>query len=273
VPRPVVQRFAAFALVVAGCAGNAEPARSATAGLAPERVSEVAHRAPASAPASVSLGRPNGGALQMGVRMPDGPAWHLTAPHHAWGTGETVAQLTHAIEQVHARFPDGHPLYIGDLSRELGGPLYPHLSHQSGRDVDLGYYYQPRVKAPWYLTATPNTLDRARTWALIKTLITETDVEFIFVDRRVQTLLREHALARGEDREWLDTVLKPGSRYAQTLVRHAAGHATHMHVRFYSSTAPRPSVAASRLIAVCSPDTSLARSISSSTLPRRVTTS
>src|SRR4029450_8679153 len=31
-------------------------------------------------------------------------------------------------------------LLVGDLSREYGGPLAGHRSHQSGRDADVGFF-------------------------------------------------------------------------------------------------------------------------------------
>ena len=81
------------------------------------------------------------------------------------------------------------------------------------------------------------TLDAARSWSLVKALITETDVEYIFINRSVQKLLKRHALAAGEDPAWLDTVFQVGSRHPSPIVRHAWGHDTHMHVRFYNPKA------------------------------------
>src|SRR5437764_593142 len=78
-----------------------------------------------------------------------------------------------------------------------------HASHQSGRDADLGYYYKPGYQA-WYQPASVYTMDRARSWAFVRALVTETDVEAIFIDMRVQRLLYEYALSAGEDRAWLD---------------------------------------------------------------------
>lgn len=187
---------------------------------------------------SVSLGRPNAGALTSAVQMPEDPRWELVVPQHAWGTQETVDGIARAVESVHEVHGEAHPLHIGDLSRRFGGPLYPHRSHQSGRDVDLGYYYLPG-KAAWYQRASKRTLDVARTWTLVRALITRSDVEYIFIDRAVQKLLREHALSLGEDKEWLATVFQYKSIQPGAIVRHTWGHATHMHVRFYSPKAQR----------------------------------
>jgi murein endopeptidase len=186
---------------------------------------------------SVSVGRANGGALLNGVRMPDGGNWEIIDPSRAYATQETIDFLRTAIEAVNAQFPEGtHPLYIGHLSRAGGGFLRPHRSHQSGRDADLSYYYVPE-RAEWYRPATPQTLDAARTWAFVRALVTQTDVEYIFISTRVQLLLKEYALSIGEDPDWLDTVFQYRSRNPEPIIRHTWGHGTHMHVRFYNPKA------------------------------------
>ncbi|MEM6789344.1 MAG: penicillin-insensitive murein endopeptidase [Myxococcota bacterium] len=186
---------------------------------------------------SMSVGKPNGGALINGVRMPEHEGWELIIPQLAWGTEETVGYLRTAVEAVRAAFPEGtHPMFIGHLSRREGGPLRPHRSHQSGRDVDLGYYYIPE-RAEWYRPANALTLDRARSWAFVRALVTRTDVEYIFISIRVQKLLKEYALSVGEDADWLDTLFEYRSRHPEPLIRHTWGHQTHMHVRFYNPKA------------------------------------
>lgn len=186
----------------------------------------------------MSLGKTNAGALLNAVQMPTGEHWEVVVPQAAYGTQETIDQLIVAIKLVNRQFADTHRLAIGNISRELGGPLRPHRSHQSGRDVDTGYYYVPE-KAEWYRPATRGTLDRARSWAFIRALVTETDVEMIFIDRAVQKLIKEHALSVGEDPEWLDTIFQYGSKHPEPIVRHAWGHRSHIHIRFYSPLAQK----------------------------------
>lgn len=183
---------------------------------------------------SMSWGLPNGGALFNGVQLPDSPFWKLADPEHAWGTRESIDFVSHAISRVNQDFPNTPPLYVGDFSARSGGKLRPHQSHQSGRDVDLGFYYTTGVA--WYKRATARNLDRARTWALLETLLTEARVEYVFVDRSIQPLLREYALAQGEDPQWLARVFE-GPTNRDAIVRHRWGHATHMHVRFENPTA------------------------------------
>lgn len=185
---------------------------------------------------SMSVGAPNGGRLINAVRLPDDPRWELVDPANAWGTAETVAYLRTAIAAVHARFPETPPLHIGHISRQSGGYLSPHRSHQSGRDVDLGYYYKPEAHQ-WYRRANKQTLDLDRTWALVRSLITETDVRLILIDISVQRVLREHAEKLGEDPQWLDDVFRGNGPQRRPLIRHEPGHATHIHVRFYNPVA------------------------------------
>lgn len=183
---------------------------------------------------SMSVGAPNRGSLFNGVQLPDSPLWKLADPEHAWGTRESIDFVAHAISRVNEYFPDAPVLYVGDFSGKAGGRLRPHQSHQSGRDVDLGYYYS--TGPAWYKRATAKTLDRPRTWALLETLLKETRVEYVFMDRSIQLLLKEYALAQGEDPEWLSRVFE-GPANRDSIVRHRWGHATHLHVRFENPTA------------------------------------
>mgnify|MGYP001035362814 CR=1 FL=1 len=183
----------------------------------------------------ISIGTAHSGVLIAGVRMPEGPNWQLTNPGLAWGTKETVDALAHAIDAVAARFPDTPPLFIGDISAKRGGHLPPHVSHQSGRDADVGYYLTEPARP--YTTATAANLDRARTWHLLRTLIVDSDVDLILVDTQIQRLLKAHALSIGEDPAWLDQIFQVGGKSSRPIIFHAKGHANHFHVRFYSPVA------------------------------------
>jgi penicillin-insensitive murein endopeptidase len=184
----------------------------------------------------MSIGTAHSGVLVAGVRMPEGANWYLTSPGLAWGTKETVDALAHAIDAVAARFPDTPPLFIGDISAKHGGHLPPHVSHQAGRDADVGYYLTTDARRP-YTTATAANLDRARTWHLLRTLIADSDVDLILVDTQIQRLLKAHALSIGEDPAWLDQIFQVGGKSSRPVIFHAKGHANHFHVRFYSPVA------------------------------------
>lgn len=183
---------------------------------------------------SISVGKPNAGRLINGVQMPPGDAWDVVVPGTAWATQETIDSLKVAISEVMNAFPGTPKLPIGDISAENGGYLSPHLSHQAGRDVDIGYYYVSGQK--WYRRANAENLDLRRTWAFVRALVTDTDVEMLLIDHGIQQLIRGYAESIGENREWLDLLFR-GKGAVPPLIRHAPGHATHIHIRFYSPIA------------------------------------
>lgn len=183
----------------------------------------------------MSVGRTNGGMLVNGIQMPRGQRWELIDPAHAWGTRETVDAIIRCIDAVHREFPDSPQMQIGHISGRRGGPTSPHKSHQSGRDVDVSYYYTNETR--WFTRAHRGNLDRARTWAFVRALIVESDVEMILIDAGLQRLLEEHARSIGEDQAWLDDIFRGVSGKYPAMIRHARGHATHIHVRFHSPIA------------------------------------
>ena len=185
---------------------------------------------------AMSVGYASGGMLVNGVRMPEGAHYQLIDPGGAWGTEETIAAIVRCLATVNQRFPDTPKMFIGHISGKNGGHLSPHKSHQSGRDVDLGYYYD-RGESRWFSRATAKNLDVARTWAFVRALIGETDVELILIDTSIQKLLKDYARTLGEDPAWLDEVFQVGSKSRRPLIRYAPGHATHLHVRFYNPVA------------------------------------
>lgn len=177
----------------------------------------------------ISVGRPNRGTLINPVMLPDADGIEIVNRERNFGTRVTVDSLLAAVAEVRARYPKTPPLRVGDISRSQGGYIRPHRSHQNGLDVDLGYYYS--TDARWYTKANAGNLDRERTWALVKALIAQGTVEYLFMDRSVQALLREHALASGEPREWVDGLFQKAPR-TEAVIRHTSGHLTHFHVRF-----------------------------------------
>ncbi len=189
-------------------------------------------------PASVgplALGAPNAGALINGVQMPKSDKWIVQDPSCAWGTQETIDAIAKSIEKVYAEHPGSPPLAIGHISSKKGGHLSPHKSHQSGRDVDLGYYHAPPKSV--FVRATENNLDLQRTWALVKVIVTETETDLVLIDTGIQRILAKYALAHGEDEAFVDRVFQVRDKHPSPLVRHARGHGNHLHVRFSSPIA------------------------------------
>lgn len=185
---------------------------------------------------SASVGTPNAGRLVNAVQLPRDPKWRVVLdPERSWGTQETVDSIGHAISRVHEEFPDTRSLMIGDISYEHGGRFSPHSSHQSGRDIDIGFYY--RTKAPWYTVGKKDNLDLPRTWELLRVLAAETNVEVIFLDWKIQNMLRRYAVSVGEDRAFLNRVFDGKGIDGGALVQHKPRHDTHIHVRFVNPIA------------------------------------
>ena len=187
-----------------------------------------------------SVGRPNRGSLVDGKRFPAGKGYFVRRTARSWGTDHAIAYVLHAIEVTRRRHPKVHRLAIGDLSREHGGSLPGHRSHQSGRDVDLGLYYRarppevPREFAP----GSARNLHLAATWTLLEALLATRDapggVEYVFLDYELQRLLYEWALAHGAAKRDLDAVFQypQGKEKGGTLIQHVPAHHDHLHVRF-----------------------------------------
>lgn len=180
---------------------------------------------------SISVGFAEAGRLINGARLESGEAWRVTAPQYAWGTAETIDHLITAARSVREKLPQAPPLRVGHIGKREGGYLRPHQSHQSGRDVDLGFYYPKGVDPARPRGNREQLMDLPANWELVRALVTLTDVQVILVDRRVQERLYQYALSRGENREWLDRLFRSGPA---SLLRHARRHRDHFHVRFFA---------------------------------------
>ncbi len=183
----------------------------------------------------MSLGSPNAGALINGVQAVENELYKPISPGGTWATQETLDFLAAALRKVHEAYPDTPPLALGDISARRGGPARPHLSHQSGRDVDIAYFYNDG--AGWYARGTSKNLDLPRNWAFVRALLSETDVDLILIDQSIQVLLEEYARQHGEDPAWLAGVFRGVPSKLRPLIRHAPGHATHFHIRFFNPIA------------------------------------
>ena len=203
-----------------------------------DRAADVVEPAEDTGPTE-SLGQPWNGKLVNGERMPRGEGYQLRRPQRAFGASHVVEHLQHAIAEVRALYPDVHTLAIGDLSQRGGGKIGDHHSHQSGLDVDVGFYFT-RVPDgyPDTFVAANGELDLQATWALLTSFIRtsdlETGVQMIFLDYDVQARLYKFAKQRGTPEEDLAVIFQypRGKDTLAGIVRHWPHHADHLHVRF-----------------------------------------
>ncbi|HYV48520.1 MAG TPA: penicillin-insensitive murein endopeptidase [Myxococcaceae bacterium] len=180
---------------------------------------------------SISIGFTDEGRLVNGERFPDGDGWVVVDPEKSYATRETVEAVITAVKVVREQFPDAPPLRVNQISAREGGWLRPHKSHQNGRDVDLAFYY-PSAE-PVRARERERYIDKQKTWALLKALVTRTDVQMVLLDKRVQKVLYDAALKSGEDKGWLDSLFNGPT----PLVQHARRHRDHLHVRFFAPRA------------------------------------
>jgi LysM repeat protein len=185
---------------------------------------------------SLTIGSPGGAILVNAVSLPAGPLWQTAPLADTWGTSETMAAIQAAVEKVHELFPGTQPLFIGDISSVDGGRLKRHETHQAGRDADLGFYYKNGL-AKWYEPGMAANLDLPRNWALVRALITCTDVETILLDTRIQKQLYTYALSIFENKQWLDRIFQFSKGSRDAIICHVPLHRTHYHVRFYNRVA------------------------------------
>jgi len=182
----------------------------------------------------VSYGKPSSGRLYNGVPLRDGPGLRVRNVPEAYGTERTITLLKAATADVQARWPNSPDLVVGDLSLAGGGPMAPHRSHQSGRDVDLSFYYRGNVQLPNFEDMTARNFDARKNWHFFKLLIDSGHVEFIFVHMRLQKQLYEYARSIGYTKAQLREIMQyPRSEGARVgIIRHTGGHDNHSHVRF-----------------------------------------
>ena len=201
---------------------------------------------------SISVGLPNRGYLQQGVFLADSDVLKVkigsrTTRH---GTQEMVDLIEYAAQEVAHRYPNAE-LNVGDLSREKGGRLYPHKSHRSGRDVDLGFYMLNSRKKPTnlktlarvnskglsFLNGTHYRFDEERNWALVAALLSHPtiDVQHIFVANTIRRRLLRQAVREKADRDLV--------RRAMVVLRQpkrGQPHRSHFHVRIFCADTDKP---------------------------------
>jgi murein endopeptidase len=181
-----------------------------------------------------SIGDPGSGCLLGGITL-EGSDRLQVRQHRNWGTPEMLAAIVRAVDVVHAEQPGGHTLVVGDLSRKAGGRFRPHRSHQSGRDADIGYFLK-QSRCPGFMRkANRDNFDVARTWTMLWDWLSRDEVEYVFVDWRLQKQLYIHARDVAQvARTNLTRIFQyPKSRAKRVgIIRHQRGHSDHMHARF-----------------------------------------
>ena len=185
---------------------------------------------------SHSIGKASRGSLSHGRLLPKkGVGYRRKNDKAPYGTDESVAIVQWACQEMTKLYPGTVPVIIGDLSTKTGGKLRPHSSHQSGRDVDIGYYFTDNRPVRHFMTATSKNLDVEKTWTFFELLLSTQKVQYLFVDYRIQRYLFREAERRGWQKNELSRLFEAtlGARKKGGIIRHIRGHRHHLHVRFH----------------------------------------
>lgn len=202
---------------------------------------------------SRSLGHAWRGRLEGGVSLRESDSVRFVTEYapleHHFGTWQLVQLVERAAERVERRLP-GARLSVGEISAREGGRIDGHRSHQSGRDVDFGFYMTDGQGQPYDAFAFADfgadgrglgtnsmlRFDDARNWELVGKLVADGDarVQHIFLsDALKRRLLRE-----GRRRGAPQAVLDRASRVISQPAHHP--HRNHFHVRVYCNPRERP---------------------------------
>ena len=190
-----------------------------------------------SEPVPYSSGKSNHGRIRNARLMPEGAGYYLrNIRTHEWGTDTTIQSLMTAFQLYAEKYPEGPAINLGDISKRRGGKVSPHKSHQSGRDVDVGFVHTPVAVSQakqHFIRADAENFDAEKTWFFIKTLLQTGNVQQVFIDTSVQKLLWN--VAKEElSPEQRDIIFSwpHRSTSSSAIFQYWPGHRNHFHVRF-----------------------------------------
>src|SRR5688572_11867952 len=159
---------------------------------------------------------------------------------YSYGHPALVLMLQRTAKQMYRQSP-GSVLLVGDLSREFGGPLTGHKSHQSGRDADVGFFVTDAKGRPQNSRrllafdaagrardGSGLRFDDYRNWLLVQLWLKDdrAALEHVFVASHLRRRLLDFASARPAFRRYVDGA-------AQFLRQPTNGlpHDDHFHIR------------------------------------------
>jgi len=195
---------------------------------------KLAYLVPGPETPSESVGKASSGKLVNGEKMPAGPGYSYGSRPNVYATNETITLLIQCFGQYRKKFTDGPDLVVGNMSRETGGKLDPHKSHQSGRDVDLGYIHKQKFQPVTRMLATDeDNLDPEKTWFLLKCFLDTKKVKVMFIDYKIQKLLYEYLVKHKYKKGYLDGIFQyPKGKGTDAVIKHLQSHHHHVHIRF-----------------------------------------
>jgi len=185
-------------------------------------------------PRATSVGTTTRGRLHNAVRLGPGPGYRLRFPKNTYTIPSVVKTLTRCTARMKRRFKGTADILIGDLSRATGGRFPPHVSHQSGRDADVGYYIVGNVQNKTMYRLKSHDVDYEKTWELLLCFLAEDEVVRVFMDTPIQKRMAKYLEeTKRLDARRIDRLFAAvGDITDSALIQHAPNHDTHLHVRF-----------------------------------------
>jgi penicillin-insensitive murein endopeptidase len=163
-----------------------------------------------------------------------------TAGDVRWGLEPLVTMLERAARAVRGQFPQAVTC-VGHLSREGGGEIEQHRSHESGRDADVGFFVRTAsgrqllephfvpFRADGTAPSWPGAyFDDAKNWALVVAMLgdPQAHVTHIFVAAPLRARLLAYAEKNG-----LGTNLRLRAAEVMQQPHGSLPHDDHFHVR------------------------------------------
>jgi penicillin-insensitive murein endopeptidase len=193
---------------------------------------------------SLSVGSPTSGWQLRAKRLRPGPDLRIQQKslEYTFGLPSLVLMLDRTAKQI-ARQTPGSRLLVGDLSREVGGPLSGHKSHQSGRDADVGFFVLDADDKPTNSKrliafdkngkardGSGQQFDDYRNWLLVQLWLKDerARLQYVFVASHLRKRLLDFARRRPAFRKYVQP--------ASVLLRqpqNALPHDDHFHVRIH----------------------------------------
>jgi len=188
------------------------------------------------AQAGFSRGTHTRGRLIHGEQMPAGSGYHIRNPIETYATSSTIDHLLGCFRKLRQRDRNMPDFVVGDISLRRGGRFPPHVSHQNGLDVDLGFVPNSSNRRKFsrrFFYANRRNMDARRTMDMIKCFDQTDEVSHVFVDYALQRVLYKAVRKYMTKAELRRLFQYPRGRSARAgLIRHSKGHVNHMHIRF-----------------------------------------
>jgi len=179
-----------------------------------------------------SIGVPEGGVLEGGIQLPFDPAAYTRRDAtRSYATTQTLRTIQGAFAVLREERGVQAEVVIGDISLPRGGSFPPHVSHTSGRDIDVRLILAPGLDRTT-LPASAELVDWDATWSLVHSFLETGHVTYVFLDFERQAHLRDAAARAGVHARVLDRWFQfPYATNVEAIVRHEPGHRAHLHIR------------------------------------------